>query len=127
MVNLMNPKKLKIISENENVISVELLNEKIIKKDIEHLEKAIDSIHQKFNIVNIIILLSDLKSITMAANIEAIKMLSKKKGIINKIAVVSDNNLYSLGIKIENLITPWKEKHFSSAELDEAWEWLKIE
>lgn len=127
MKNLMKEKKMKIILQNKNIISVELLNEKITKKDIKNLEKAIDSVHEKFKHVNIIILISKLKGITLAANIEAIKMLGSEKGVIKKIAVVSDNNLYSIGVKIDNLFTPWKEKYFSSADLNEAWEWLKSE
>ena len=123
----MKEKKMKIILENRNVISVELLNEKIRKKDIEDLEKAIYSVHKKFEHVNIIILISSLKGITLAANIEAIKMQATNKGVIHKIAVVSNNNLYNIGVKIDNLFTPWKEKYFSSEDLDDAWEWLKLE
>ena len=127
MKNLIKEKKMKIIMEHKNIISVELLNEKLRKKDIENLERAIDSVHEKFEHVNIIILISKLKGITLAANIEAIKMLGTEKGVIKKIAVVSDNNLYNIGVKIDDFFTPWIEKYFSSADLDDAWEWLKSE
>lgn len=119
--------RIKIVKAHRNVVSVELLNDKITKSDLEDIEKEIDAVHKSYSQVNIIMLISNLKGITLAANIEAIKLLGREKGVIKKIAVVSDNNFYSIGVKIENLMTPWKEKHFSSADLYNAWDWIKSE
>ena len=121
----MKTKKKNIITGNRNIISVELIGEKIGKEDILGLEEAIEHLRQSYNHVNIIILLSKFKGSSLEANIEAIKMVGKEKDIIKKIAVVSDSMLVNIGIKIENWVTPWKEKYFSSADLDEAWEWVK--
>jgi len=110
---------------HENVISVQITNGKITKENIQELEEAVEFLHNNYEHINLILLLSGTLGLTLSANIEALRMYFKTKDTIKKIAVVSDKKWIEYGTKLENMVTPWEEKYFPSTELDDAWEWVK--
>lgn len=116
---------MKALIEHGNIIAVEFTNHIIQKDDIVILEDLINSVKTNHNHVNILILITQLESITFKACLESLKLLIEDRKDIKKIAVISNKSIYNLGTKIDNLFTPWKEHYFDIDELDNAWEWLK--
>lgn len=116
---------LNINMQHENIISVQITNGKITKENIVELEELIEFVHNNYEHINIILLLSGTPGLTLSANVEALKMYFKTKDIIKKIAVVSDKKWIDIATKLENMVTPWEERYFPSTELDDAWEWVK--
>jgi len=116
---------MKISCTVENIINVQIVNKVITKIDLIRLQESIDLMSQTYETINLIVLIYKLKGITLAANIEAIRLAIKEKNTIGKVAIISDNHLYKFGAKIDDFLTPWKEKYFSTSQLDKAWEWLQ--
>jgi hypothetical protein len=116
---------MKINSTVQNIINVQIVHKVITKNDLIRLQESIDLMSRTYNTVNLIVLINKLKGITLAANIEAIRLAVKEKNTLGKVAIVSDNQLYKVGAKIDDFLTPWKEKYFSTSQLEKAWEWLQ--
>jgi len=116
---------MKAIIEHGNVITIEFTNRVIHKDDITTLEKLIASVRINFDHANILILITQLKSVSLKACLESCKMLINNRKDVNKIAVVSDKEVYKIGTKIDNLFTPWKEQYFDISEISHAWQWVK--
>lgn len=114
-----------ITTGHDNIISVQVTNKKIKRQNIEDLEEAIASLHDSYQHINIIILLSGRLGISLSSNVEALRMFFRTKNIVKKIAVVSDKKWVEFGAKVENLVTPWDEKYFSSTDLEAAWKWVQ--
>ena len=116
---------MKAIIEHGNVITIEFTNRVIHKDDIITLEKLIDSVRTNFNHANILILITQLETVSLKACLESCKMLIENRKDINKIAVVSNKEIYNIGTKIDNLFTPWKEQYFDISDINDAWDWVK--
>jgi len=118
---------MRINARNDNIIDIEILNEVIRKNDIQKIIQMIDELSKDYDVVNMIILIYKLKGVTAGANIDAIKMAIKERKIVHKVAIISDNRLYKIGVKVDDLFTPWEEKYFTSDQLAKAWKWLDID
>lgn len=110
-----------------NVISIELVGEKVTKENITKIEETVAALHEKIDDIHFIILIGSGSTISLKAIYEVLRMAVKEHKFIHKIAIVAHSNFIKAGVKLDNLTLPWQEKYFDIDAVNEAWDWVTVE
>ncbi|WP_042224456.1 SpoIIAA family protein [Oceanobacillus manasiensis] len=109
-------------SKNASSIALEL-NGKATKEDAELLDKRVT---QSFNgdKFNVLAVIHDIDGTTLQGIKDGIQFDAKHWKQFQKFAIVSDKDLIGTAANLGHYLPGIKAKHFTSDEIDEAWEWL---
>ena len=108
----------------KNLLRIEV-KEEITQEEIIELDKKVKTLHEKYDLVNIMLLITHHSQISFKAVYETLKLAINEGKAINKVAIISDRKFIKLGVQLDNLLLPWKERYFYIDSIDEAWNWIE--
>lgn len=116
---------MKVYNVEGHILDIEIVSDSVIADDIKRIESVLEQMYSQYEKVAIRIVLGHHLEISLKAQLEVLKAGINGHSQIARLAIIGDRKIFKYLTSLDNVFVPWKEKCFSSDELELADNWLK--